>query len=148
MSSHSRCEPSSLLIQERHGYRWENATDVTGYMWPFSSSSTLPVAFQIRTVISFDPEATRLPSWENETDVTESASARPLLHPSSHPRFGPFRHPFQRQLDGHPGRTQRMSPRMCGPLAPPLPGPSSCSRSKPSRRVTQRRPGCRLERTQ
>jgi hypothetical protein len=41
----------------------------TQSVWPFSSASTLPVVtFQIRTVLSNDPETTRLPSCENATD--------------------------------------------------------------------------------
>jgi hypothetical protein len=38
-------------------------------VWPFSLASTLPVAHvQILTVLSYDPETTLLPSWENATD--------------------------------------------------------------------------------
>src|SRR5882762_1146248 len=61
-------DPETTRLQS-----WENATDITQSLWPFSSASTSPViAFQIRTVLSSDPETTRLPSWENATDVTES----------------------------------------------------------------------------
>jgi hypothetical protein len=55
-------------------------------LWPFSSASTSPVvAFQIWTVLSSDPETTRLPSWENATDITllvwpfSSASTSPVI---------------------------------------------------------------------
>jgi hypothetical protein len=73
-SSHSKFGLFCRMIQRRLGCRparmRQRSPNLCG---PSAQPPTSPVvAFQIRTVLSYDPETTRLPSCENATEVTKS----------------------------------------------------------------------------
>ena len=69
-ASHTRTdlsdEPETMCVPSV-----ENVTELTDFVWPFSTLSTLPVeASHTRTRLSHDPETMHVPSVENATDLT------------------------------------------------------------------------------